>query len=779
MRHPASVTVCLLLAAASLSAASITISGAGGSANESYSTAINTGATAGFFTELGLVFEFDYLVVAGGGAGGTAGGPGGENVWGAGGGGAGGMVQGVGALYDPSQTFGVTVGAGGVAAAYSGNSTSNGGSGGNSALGGVVAVGGGGGGGGVNSSTGGVGLAGGSGGGGGGDNLKAGGSGTASQGYSGGTSRSAAGNRSAGGGGGGAGGAGQIGGPPSGHSTGIGGNGGVGLASSITGSSVYYGGGGGGGGRDTNSGATSSGGTGGTGGGGAGSGQGAATSGTDGLGGGGGGSGADGKGGDGGDGIVIVRYKGDAAGTGGVVSSGTGTSAGYTLHTFSTVGNSTLDLSSVNLGDRLGATVSSAVSGAGSLVVNTPGTIVFTGSATHTGGTEVQSGKLQLGIGATGGSLGGFVSIASDATLEYNRSGDATFSTLNGTGALTKKGTGTLTLAGTGTFSGSLRHEDGTLRVGSADGLGSSAVTLVGGALSSDGTTARSLGNAITVLDDVTLGDATNSGELTLSGGINLDGGTRALTVASSVVLSGAIANGSLVKAGSGKLVLSGDNSAFTGSVFADAGTLVVNSTMGAGYVEITSGAVLGGSGTIGGNLYVLGEHNPGNSPGIQTITGVAAYDMGAVINWELAANTTSNSPTVNFDQIVVGGNLNFMGLTTLKLSFASSATHTSLVDWSDAFWSANQSWTVFDVGGSTLDFVNLGFYSFDWLDAQGDAFGTALAGASFSLGLVGNDVVLNYTAAPAVPEPSTYGLILGGLALAGAAIRRRKQVSK
>jgi hypothetical protein len=46
---------------------------------------------------------------------------------------------------------------------------------------------------------------------------------------------------------------------------------------------------------------------------------------------------------------------------------------------------------------------------------------------------------------------------------------------------------------------------------------------------------------------------------------------------------------------------------------------------------------------------------------------------------------------------------------------------------------------------------------------------------SGFSLNDVGGTLQLTY--AP-IPEPSTYGLILGALALAGAAIRRRKKKS-
>lgn len=1002
------LSVGLLVAASSLQAQTVTtIAGAGGVAAETYSTAIST--TGG--TTLSLAFNVEYLLVGGGGAGGTGGGTGGENTWGAGGGGAGGVLTGFTSV--GAQSYAVTVGAGGAAASFSHNVTTNGASGTKSVFGAIEAAGGGGGAGSNNSATGGVGLNGGSGGGGGGDGLKAGGTGINGQGFGGGTSRTSAGARAAGGGGGGAGEVGQIGGPTDGHNSGVGGNGGAGIASSITGSSVTYGGGGGGGGRDTNSGSTSRGGSGGTGGGGAGSGQGNATSGTDGTGGGGGGSGADGNGGDGGDGIVIVRYKGSAAGTGGTVSSGTGSAAGYTLHTFTTVGNAALNLSSLDLNARLGSVVSSSVSGTGALDVNTQGTVIFTGSATHTGGTNLVAGTLKLGNGGTSGSLGGDVSVSSGATLEYNRTGNATFSSLTGAGNLVKKGTGALTLAGGTAFTGTVDVQAGRLQIGNSNALSTGAVTLTGGALSSDGSTSRSISNAITVSTDSTLGDASNNGTLTLSGGVNLNGEVRKLTLASDVVISSSLSGCSLIKAGSGALTLSGDNSAYsgeiglgvsltaaggalrvgssnalgsgdlvvrsfgssissdsttartianairfadtgysvtlgdatrngaltltgnmdlastggtltvlsdvtisgvlsnaagsfakegagtltlsgangslspaywfninagkvrigsadalgtgrlslqggaltsvggtarqisqevyfvgnmtlgdatdngaltlagnvsfasgtrtltvnsdvavlgsirdgnlikagsakltlsgdstihTGQITVDAGTLVANGTLGSSFVYVGSDATLGGSGTIAGDTVINGVHTPGNSPGIQTFSGNVTYNAGSAIVWELGANSESNTPSVVFDQILVGGDLTFDGATTLYLSF-DPTTYASTVDWSDAFWNTDRSWMLFGVEGSTLGLGNLTLNVQDWLDGQAAAFDTALPGGAFSVTLVGTDVYLNYTAA--IPEPSTYGLAIGGLALALAAYRRRNKSSK
>jgi hypothetical protein len=115
-----------------------------------------------------------------------------------------------------------------------------------------------------------------------------------------------------------------------------------------------------------------------------------------------------------------------------------------------------------------------------------------------------------------------------------------------------------------------------------------------------------------------------------------------------------------------------------------------------------------------------------------------------------------------------VNGNLTFAGSTTVNLlfNFAGSA-----VDWSDALWDADQSWTVYDVNGSTNNFGNLSLGTANWADGQGDLFNSVRSGAFFSLSLSGNDVLLNYTA---IPETSVS--LLGGLS-ALLLLRRKRRI--
>jgi len=255
-----------------------------------------------------------YLQVAGGGGGaGYVGG----------GGGAGGYLTGTTSL-NPTLSYTVIVGGGGVggAGAATGATGINGS---NSQFGTLTASVGGGAGG----SNGGniAGSLGGSGGGSGGGGSTPGGAATSGQGNAGGTGGLPSNYGGAGGGG-----AGAVGGN---GSTTNGGNGGAGSASSITGTSVTYAGGGGGG--------TYQGGTAGTGGSGGGGAAGAASgnnpgiAGTANLGGGGGAASFQSSyvaGGNGGSGVVIISYAGAQQFGGGVVTS----SGGNTIHTFNTSG---------------------------------------------------------------------------------------------------------------------------------------------------------------------------------------------------------------------------------------------------------------------------------------------------------------------------------------------------------------------------------------------------------------------------------------------------------
>jgi hypothetical protein len=342
---------------------------------------IGAAALAAFgWTGLNTV-SASYLVVAGGGGGGYSVG---------GGGGAGGLLTGTTSL-NPTQSYTVTVGAGGTASTTEPVNSTNGS---NSVFNSITSTGGGRG---VNFGNGSSAGSGGSGGGAGGSNVGtvAGGSGNTpstspSQGNNGGSSSSSStsGQRGAGGGGG-ASAVGQTGGFTQS------GNGGAGTASSISGSSVTYAGGGGGGG-DTGVSTVATGGSGGGGNGGTTS-VNVGSAGTANLGGGGGGGNDVGAGGKGGSGVVIISYVGAQQFGGGIVTS----IGGNTIHTFQTSGTLS-PLSSVTVNNYLivaggggGGNDRAGGGGAGGLLsgsgvtIDTNSTYLVTvgaGGATQTGG---------------------------------------------------------------------------------------------------------------------------------------------------------------------------------------------------------------------------------------------------------------------------------------------------------------------------------------------------------------------------------------------------------
>jgi hypothetical protein len=116
--------------------------------------------------------------------------------------------------------------------------------------------------------------------------------------------------------------------------------------------------------------------------------------------------------------------------------------------------------------------------------------------------------------------------------------------------------------------------------------------------------------------------------------------------------------------------------------------------------------------------------------------------------------------------------NLSFGGLNLLSLSFNGAG---SLVNWTDSFWDENRAWTVFDLAsGNTTGFGNLSLLGGSLFDAYGLALDAGTRGY-FSLAESGQDVVLQFTAV-AVPEPSTIGMALAGLAYGGYTMWRRRK---
>ena len=376
---------------------------------------------------------------------------------------------------------------------------------------------------------------------------------------------------------------------------------------------------------------------------------------------------------------------------------------------------------------------------------------------------EVTHTRLNTGSGRTVGGLTGVLSGPGELTVGFvSPSATPTSTTIYEIGA---------TGGAANTHSGGTQingfNSAMVFRAQKADAFGTGVLTI--------GTATVNMNNFAQTVGG--LAGGTGGASIT-NGGANLR--TLTLDFSSSggpFAYSGAITGGAnlaVVKAGSGMQTLSGA-STYTGATTVASGTLVLNGSLANATLGVTAGATLKGSGSIAGQTTISGTHAPGNSPGIQTFADLAYAGGSANVEWDLTGNTTSGAG-VNFDQIVVGGGLDFAMPTSLNLVFNATG---STVDWTNAFWTEPRSWLLYDVAGTTTNVGNLAVNVAPsaWLDSQGNSFSSSpVSSSTFSVTKNGEDVLLTYVP---VPEPAAWlSAVAGGLLAAGTLIKRRHAIS-
>jgi subtilase-type serine protease len=237
-----------------------------------------------------------------------------------------------------------------------------------------------------------------------------------------------------------------------------------------------------------------------------------------------------------------------------------------------------------------------------------------------------------------------------------------------------------------------------------------------------------------------------------------------------------------LTKTGAGLLVLgAGVTHAYSGPTLVNEGKLKVDGTI-ASSITVANGAALGGHGVINGNVLMSAGSTiaAGGSVGNLTVASLT-ITAGTQVAWEVYdANGVAG---VDYDKITVNGALDLSGLSganraTLVLSSLSNPLNN--LPGNAGFFDASldHTFTLFTYGslnlGSNTDIASI--FTVD-KSLVSDPAGVLVAGDFFVFNNVAsNSLELRYVSA--IPEPSTYGLSLGCLGLAVAAVRRRRRLA-
>ena len=395
-----------------------------------------------------------------------------------------------------------------------------------------------------------------------------------------------------------------------------------------------------------------------------------------------------------------------------------------------------------NMGSNHNLTLSSTLSGGGTLVKSGSGNLLLAGT-NNLAGLKIDQGLVQANTSAFGGITGLTVDIGSSSetgTFRTSAVGSALapVSTnmqfnLNGSTNITPNSSSNITF-NAANFNQAVANVTTPVTLG-----------LIGGAVGSNGTQTINgviQDNSASGKVGVTIGTA-NSQNVWVLNGINTYTGSTAIQADGKLLMNGSVAAGSTTTS-YGYL---GGSGTFGGAVIVSSGTLAPGGLSVGGEVIDTIGVLTMASLSLSGSSHTLMQIT-GTAPDYDRIvsTGSIGYDSGVL---ELAMSGTGYAVGTMFDLFDAA-------------SVSGTLASISTADISSDGWE-NLTWYAPGASGVGLDDYGAGVWQSSWTTVGGESRKLTF---SQPIGVIS-----------VVPEPSTYAMALAGLACGGSVVFRRLRV--
>lgn len=248
-----------------------------------------------------------------------------------------------------------------------------------------------------------------------------------------------------------------------------------------------------------------------------------------------------------------------------------------------------------------------------------------------------------------------------------------------------------------------------------------------------------------------------------LVGGSTILGVSAGMRTIAGTIGSSATAPAALVKTGAGTLALSA-SSIELGNATVVAGTLQVNGTLGSPLVDVNSGSTISGSGTVATlNVPAGATLSPGASVGKLT-SGTAILSGAGNYNWQL--RNATGAAGVGYDTLNVNGTLDVASASGFRINLWTLSSTAPDINGAASNFDAEafQSWTLVHSTGGISGFNAANFVVVSTASNGAGGFANPTSG-SFSVGVVGNDLVLIYSPPQeiAIEQPVGTNVVDGG----------------